>query len=358
MRYEDTTPPRAPRAAFSRVGVVVLRRRHRVPSRSRSTRDVSRLFERAGFVPLEYDTKNRILYLFKSITPPHGLIPRGIRRTVVDARATVVTAPRATVHVMEKPCIDRDVVARLKSPPSREERATWPSFTMTTLRAHRSLESRGWIVVHERVFDITAFARTHPGFFNAGQVSTAIAVARALGTDATDDFESIHSPRAWTQLADFQIGVLATTNGDEDARGETDDAVEAEGVETPVPRWLSNDRDFWVRYGGGVSSGVRRAVGEDENEGEGEGEARDEDDDDDVKMSIPPSTSTSTPRSSSDVGKTLGRWVARALVAAVARALAARARRKRRGDASSRCALDDGRGDVRPRSRASSEPMD
>jgi len=301
-----------------------------------------------GFRTTRVQYKNRILYLFKSITPPRGLIPRA---TVVTApRATVVTAPRATVHVMEKPCIDRDVVARLKSPPSREERATWPSFTMTTVRAHRSLESRGWIVVHERVFDITAFARTHPGFFNAGQVSTAIAVARALGTDATDDFESIHSPRAWTQLADFQIGVLATTNGDENACDGRHDAFEAEGVETPVPRWLSNDRDFWVRYGGGVSRGVRRAVGEDE----GEGEARDDDDEEEgVKTSIPSSTSTSTPRSSP-----FGRWVARALVAAVARALAARARRKRRGDASSRCALDDGRGDVRPRSRASSEPMD
>jgi len=257
---------------------------------------------------------------------------------------------------MEKPCIDRDVVARLKSPPSSDERANWPAFTMATVRAHRALESRGWIVVHERVFDITAFARTHPGFFNAGQVSTAIAVARALGTDATDDFESIHSPRAWTQLADFQIGVLETTD-DENACDGKDGAFEADGVETPatpVPRWLSNDRDFWVRYGADVSNGVRRAVGEGEDEGEGE--ARDDDDDGMKTTTI--AVSTSTPRSSSTVVdvKTIGRWVARAVVAAVARALAARVRRKRR-DESSRCALDDGR-DVRLRSRASSEPMD
>ena len=244
-------------------------------------------------------------------------------------RPTPPPRARARIDAMEKPCIDRDVVARLKSPPSREERATWPSFTMATVRAHDSLESRGWIVVHARVFDITAFARTHPGFFNAGQVSTAIAVARALGTDATGDFESIHSPRAWTQLADFQIGVLATT-GDEHAHDVKDGAFEADGVETPVPRWLSNDRDFWVRYGAEVSSGVRRAVGEDEGEDEGEVEARN--DDDDVKTTTVASmiTSTSTPRSSSTVVdvKTLGRWVARAVAAAVARALAARARRK------------------------------
>ena len=67
---------------------------------------------------------------------------------------------------------------------------------MAEVRAHRFLtDPGGWIVVRERVFDVTAFARTHPGFFNAGQVSTAIAVARALvqlaGPAGRDDVQEV-----------------------------------------------------------------------------------------------------------------------------------------------------------------------
>ena len=70
----------------------------------------------------------------------------------------------------EKPIIDRDVVRRLRTPPSEDERANWPSFTMAEVRAHRFLtDPGGWIVVRERVFDVTAFARTHPGFLTPGR---------------------------------------------------------------------------------------------------------------------------------------------------------------------------------------------
>ena len=87
-------------------------------------------------------------------------------------------------------------------------RRIWRRYSLAEVAKHRTLRD-GWIVVHERVFDISAFATTHPGFNNAGQVSTALAIARMLGKDATVEFEDIHSDRAWRQLLDFQIGVLA-----------------------------------------------------------------------------------------------------------------------------------------------------
>jgi len=124
----------------------------------------------------------------------------------------------------------------------------WRAFTMREVRRHRTLRD-GWIVVRGRVYDISAFASTHPGFHNAGQVSTAIAIARALGSDATEEFEAIHSPKAWAQLVDFQIGVLAREEEEEE---------EGDDVETPVPEWLSRDRDFWVKYSGGVSASTLR----------------------------------------------------------------------------------------------------
>ena len=143
---------------------------------------------------------------------------------------------------------------RARVAPDAGERAQWPKFTLAEVRRHTTLRD-GWVVVRGRVYDISAFASTHPGFHNAGQVSTAIAIARALGSDATEEFEAIHSAKAWTQLKDFQIGVLARETDDADASVEdAEDVGDArEARDAPVPEWLSKDRDFWVKYAGGVS---------------------------------------------------------------------------------------------------------
>eukprot|EP00238_Polyblepharides_amylifera_P014145 CAMPEP_0196580698 /NCGR_PEP_ID=MMETSP1081-20130531/30136_1 /TAXON_ID=36882 /ORGANISM="Pyramimonas amylifera, Strain CCMP720" /LENGTH=179 /DNA_ID=CAMNT_0041900649 /DNA_START=201 /DNA_END=740 /DNA_ORIENTATION=+ len=121
----------------------------------------------------------------------------------------------------------------------------WPHFSPTQVAAHCHLRD-AWIVVHERVYDISSFAITHPGFNNAGQVSTALAIHRTLGTDCTQEFGEIHSVRAWRELADFQIGVLVS----EEEQGDTPP------VEHPIPAWLSASRDFWVNYAGGADEKV------------------------------------------------------------------------------------------------------
>ena len=167
---------------------------------------------------------------------------------------------------------------RRRAGPCDAERAFWPKFTLGEVAKHVSLKD-GWIVIYERVFDITTFAITHPGFHNAGQVSTALAITRNLGKDCTEEFVSIHSGTAWAQLHDFQIGVVLrdadlaprgpVSLEDVDvvpplAPGSRDDPGTNErlGVprrnHRPTPRWLVNDRHFWSRYGGGVDANVLR----------------------------------------------------------------------------------------------------
>jgi hypothetical protein len=54
--------------------------------------------------------------------------------------------------------------------PSDAEYALWPKFSPCDVAKHSTLND-GWVIVFERVFDITTFALTHPGFHNAGQSS-------------------------------------------------------------------------------------------------------------------------------------------------------------------------------------------
>ena len=138
--------------------------------------------------------------------------------------------------------------ARLTHGPTDIERSRWAAYSLEHVAAHNVLED-GWIVIHGRVYDITAFAITHPGFNNAGQVSTALAIARNLGKDATREFEQVHSNTAWVQLRDFQIGVVARP---------TDVPTLSDPLDHPVPPWLEKDRTFWVQYAGGVPDDVLR----------------------------------------------------------------------------------------------------
>lgn len=73
--------------------------------------------------------------------------------------------------------------------------------------AQHSTEADCWIVVAGRVYDTTAFNKAHPGggssiFINAG-------------TDTTEEFEAIHSKRAWGMLEEWYIGDLAPAGADD-----------------------------------------------------------------------------------------------------------------------------------------------
>lgn len=73
-------------------------------------------------------------------------------------------------------------------------------ITAEDLAAHAN-EEQPWFVVHDHVYDGTAFLKDHPG---GGESITLVA-----GEDATEDFMAIHSMDAKTQLRDFHVGKLA-----------------------------------------------------------------------------------------------------------------------------------------------------
>ena len=177
--------------------------------------------------------------------------------------------------------------AKLDSGPSDVEYRKWRKFTSEQVSKHARLHD-GWIIVHKRVYDITSFAKTHPGFNNAGQVSTALAIARSLGKDATEEFTEIHSLTAWKQLRDFQIGVLAREGEDASVIVSEDD-----NIEHVIPEWLKNDRDFWVRYSGGVDASVLRYLTKNGYPHEEDGD----DDDDDEKNKNKNTKNTNTRKS-------------------------------------------------------------
>ena len=179
--------------------------------------------------------------------------------------------------------------AKLESGPSDVEYRKWPKFTSVQVSKHARLHD-GWIIVHKRVYDITSFAKTHPGFNNAGQVSTALAIARSLGKDATEEFTEIHSLTAWKQLRDFQIGVLAREGEDASVIVSEDD-----NIEHVIPEWLKNDRDFWVRYSGGVDASVLRYLTKN-----GYPQEEDGDDDDDPEKNKNKNTKNTNTRKSAN----------------------------------------------------------
>ena len=62
------------------------------------------------------------------------------------------------------------------------------------------------------MYDATKYLDAHPG----GKSSIVI----ASGSDATDDFEALHSSKAWKLLEDYYIGTLGEAQqggGDEPA---------------------------------------------------------------------------------------------------------------------------------------------
>ena len=74
------------------------------------------------------------------------------------------------------------------------------TYTMAEVARHNS-EQDCWIVVSGKVYDTTRFNKLHPGggssiFINAG-------------TDTTEEFEAIHSKKAWGMLSEWCIGELA-----------------------------------------------------------------------------------------------------------------------------------------------------
>eukprot|EP00240_Pyramimonas_obovata_P008485 CAMPEP_0118931416 /NCGR_PEP_ID=MMETSP1169-20130426/7764_1 /TAXON_ID=36882 /ORGANISM="Pyramimonas obovata, Strain CCMP722" /LENGTH=86 /DNA_ID=CAMNT_0006873915 /DNA_START=58 /DNA_END=314 /DNA_ORIENTATION=- len=62
-----------------------------------------------------------------------------------------------------------------------------------------------WIVVSGKVYDVTKYLELHPGGVDS--------ITMNAGQDTTEDFEAIHSKKAWKLLDAYYIGELAGAEG-------------------------------------------------------------------------------------------------------------------------------------------------
>ncbi|KAG2496930.1 hypothetical protein HYH03_004936 [Edaphochlamys debaryana] len=84
------------------------------------------------------------------------------------------------------------------------------TWTLEEVRQHRRKDD-AWIAVDGRVYDITEHLLHHPGWKDAGSITTPLSILAHAGTECSEEFREIHRPYpvAWRQLAAFYIGDLA-----------------------------------------------------------------------------------------------------------------------------------------------------
>lgn len=108
---------------------------------------------------------------------------------------------RSSVHIVSisspSPTVPAQRIERAV-PPSAPP--TKPALTMAEVHRHNQ-RSDAWIVVRGTVFDVTPFARRHPGGSSV--------IVDAAGTDATSVFLNNHNEQtAWRALLPYEIGKL------------------------------------------------------------------------------------------------------------------------------------------------------
>mmetsp|Transcript_42749 Transcript_42749/g.137779 ORF Transcript_42749/g.137779 Transcript_42749/m.137779 type:complete len:127 (-) Transcript_42749:91-471(-) len=80
-------------------------------------------------------------------------------------------------------------------------------YTADEVKRHATVDD-GWIVINDRVYDISNFIKHHPGWTHGGQTSTILAIQRNLGKECSEEFAEIHNKNAWRQLDGYMIGYL------------------------------------------------------------------------------------------------------------------------------------------------------
>jgi len=120
----------------------------------------------------------------QSLTDP--MVPHEALPTDVSDRNAVQAKPQHP-----EPVVSEDSPAQFD--PSQ------PSYSLSEVRKHNTAES-AWIVVRNRVYDCTPFLAAHPG--------GADSILLNAGTDSTDEFDAIHSKKAWKMLEEYFIGQL------------------------------------------------------------------------------------------------------------------------------------------------------
>merc|ERR1719158_1468273 len=96
------------------------------------------------------------------------------------------------------------------------------SFTLAEVASHNS-KSSCWVILHNRVLDVTTFLKDHPG----GE----LAILTFAGKDATEEFDMIHPPDVIDKYLDKKC-VLGSVGGAAAAP-----VAAAGGKAAPKPPW-------------------------------------------------------------------------------------------------------------------------
>ncbi|XRB04661.1 nitrate reductase [Pycnococcus provasolii] len=73
-------------------------------------------------------------------------------------------------------------------------------YTWDEIAEHNS-EDDTWIVINDIVYEVTKYLEQHPG--------GAASITMNAGEDTTEDFTAVHSAKAWKDLEQFRIGIVA-----------------------------------------------------------------------------------------------------------------------------------------------------
>ena len=88
---------------------------------------------------------------------------------------------------------------KVMAAPAAAPKATGKKFAMSEIEKHDTKEDC-WIVVKDKVYDATKYLDDHPG--------GAASILLAAGQDCTEEFEALHSSKAWKILEEYYIGDL------------------------------------------------------------------------------------------------------------------------------------------------------
>ncbi|XP_068164955.1 cytochrome b5 type B [Antennarius striatus] len=101
-------------------------------------------------------------------------------------------------------------------------------YTLEEIRTH-NLASDSWLIIHDKVYDITSFYEEHPGGEEV--------LLEQAGADATESFEDVgHSTDAREMLQQYLIGELHMDDRKEEAKKEEHETTSGESSSWTV--WL------------------------------------------------------------------------------------------------------------------------
>ncbi|XP_040020538.1 cytochrome b5 type B [Gasterosteus aculeatus] len=101
-------------------------------------------------------------------------------------------------------------------------------YTLEEISAH-SVSSDSWLIIHDKVYDITSFLEEHPGGEEV--------LLEQAGADATESFEDVgHSTDAREMLLQYYVGELHMDDRKKEAA--KDDSFSNSGESSSWTTWL------------------------------------------------------------------------------------------------------------------------